>query len=30
VLAVQSGGLAFSSSNNIAGLLQQCLADSVP
>jgi VWFA-related protein len=30
VLAVQSGGLAFSSTNNITGLLQKCLTDSVP
>lgn len=30
VLAVQSGGLAFSATNDIAGLLQKCLADSVP
>lgn len=30
VLAVQSGGLAFSSNNDVAGLLQKCLAESVP
>jgi len=30
VLAVQSGGLVFSSTNDIAKLLQQCLSDSAP
>ena len=30
VLAVQSGGLALNASNNIAGLLQECVADAVP
>jgi VWFA-related protein len=30
VLAVQSGGLAFDSTNDIAGALQNCLADTVP
>jgi VWFA-related protein len=30
VLAVQSGGLALSPTNDIAGLLQECLADSAP
>jgi VWFA-related protein len=30
VLAIQSGGLALNSTNNIAGLLQECVADSAP
>ncbi len=30
VLAIQSGGLVFNSSNDIAGLLQECVADSAP
>jgi VWFA-related protein len=30
VLAVQSGGQAFESTNDIAGALQNCLADAVP
>jgi hypothetical protein len=30
VIAVQSGGLAFESTNDIAGALQKCLADTVP
>jgi VWFA-related protein len=30
VLAIQSGGLAFNSTNDITGLLQKCLADLVP
>jgi VWFA-related protein len=30
VLAVQSGGLAFSSNNDVADLLRKCLAESVP
>lgn len=30
VLAVQSGGLAFSSNNDVAGLMQKCLAESAP
>jgi VWFA-related protein len=30
VLAIQSGGLALNSNNNIAGLLQECVADAAP
>lgn len=30
VLATQSGGLALNSSNNIAGLIQECVADAAP
>ncbi len=30
VLAIQSGGLAFPASNDIAGVLQECLKDTVP
>jgi VWFA-related protein len=30
VLAIQSGGIAFNSTNDISGLLQQCIADTVP
>ena len=30
VLAIQSGGLALNSSNNIAGLIQECVADAAP
>jgi VWFA-related protein len=30
VLAIQSGGLALNSTNNIAGLLQECVADAAP
>ncbi len=30
VLAIQSGGLALDLSNNLAGSLQECLADAVP
>ena len=30
VLAIQSGGLAYPASNDIAGVLQECLKDTVP
>jgi VWFA-related protein len=30
VLAIQSGGIVFSPSNDIAGLLQECVTDSAP
>jgi VWFA-related protein len=30
VIAVQSGGLAFNSSNDIAGMLQECISKSAP
>jgi VWFA-related protein len=30
VIAIQSGGLALNSSNNIAGLVQECIADTAP
>ena len=30
VLAIQSGGIVFGPSNDIAGLLQECVADSAP
>jgi len=30
VLAVQSGGLALNRSNDVAGLLQECVTETVP
>jgi hypothetical protein len=30
VLAVQSGGLALDVTNDVSGLLQKCIADTVP